>query len=357
MASIKTGFNFNTFESHWDELPEGDKAIVVKNAAMLEPELAILPVLAGITSYHFAVRNSAREGLEIIEEKITKLLSDPYDSKTYLKGMKASASICSRIYAKIYFGMPFNELGSLFKILLVFKGKGASFSFQAVYTGLVSVEAMQKIIYTIPETSRLAFVDNYLQTSPDIRLKFGFPFKKILRSIKQRDTVVKFYADLFDAKRDADPFLNNINPELRDTDQIISNEIKSLSLEKKIMGLKALSMIAAKIPADLLLDTLATQEVKKVRIVIYNIIENSSMGVYPELFYPVLQFFYKCDEQEAFHAFKALIVTGKLPLYKLLELVIDRYPAIMPAINIEISTLSKISFFFIQDIALNKENT
>ncbi len=355
MTSIKTGFNFNTFESQWEELSEGDKAVVVKNAAMLEPDIAILPVLAGITSYHFAVRDNARKGFKIIHNKITKLLSDPYDSKTYLKGMKASASICSRIYAKIYFGMPFNELGSLFKILLVFKGKGASFSFQAVYTGLVSVETMQKVIYTIPETSRLAFVDNYLQTSPDIRLKFGFSFKKILRSIKQRDIVVKFYADLFDAKKDADPFLNNINSDLRDPDQIISNEIKSLSLGKKIMGLKALSMIAAKIPADLLLNILESQEDKKVRIVIYNIIENSSMGVYPELFYPILQLFYKCDKEEAFHAFKALIVTGKLPLYKLLGLVMDKYPSLMPVINIEISTLSKISFFFIQDIALNRE--
>ncbi len=177
-----------------------------------------------------------------------------------------------------------NELVKLLTIALADIGD-ASFSFQAVYTGLVSVAAMQKIIYTIPETSRLAFVDSYLQTSPDIRLKYGFSFKKILRSIKQRDTVVKFYADLFDAKRDADPFLNNINPDLRDPGQIISNEIKSLSLENKIMGLKALSMIVAKIPADLLLNILTTREVKKVRIVIYNIIENSSMGVYPELFY------------------------------------------------------------------------
>ena len=98
MTSIKTGFNFNTFESQWKELSAGDKTIVVKNTAMLEPDIAILPVLAGLTSYDFAVRNSARKGLEIIEDKITKLLSDPYDSKTYLKGMKASASICSRIY-------------------------------------------------------------------------------------------------------------------------------------------------------------------------------------------------------------------------------------------------------------------
>ena len=355
MASVKTALKFNTFESKWELFSEEERAAVVKDAAVLEPEIAIMPVLAGITSYNFVVRNNARKSLKIIQDKITKLLSDPYDSKTYLKGMEASASICSRIYAQIYSEMPFKELVFFFKLLLMFKGKGAYFAFQAVYTELVSVAFMQKIINTVPETSRLAFVDRYLQTSPGIRLKFGVPFKKILKSIKSRDVVVKFYSDLFDAKRDADPFLNNINPDLRDPDQIIFNEIKSLSLEKKIMGLKALSMVSAKISPDLLIDILAAQEVKKVRIVIYNIIGSSSMGLYPELFYPVLQLFYKCDIQEAFHAFRALIVTGKQPLYKLLGLVMDNYPSLMPVINIEISNLSKISFFFIQDIALNRE--
>ena len=297
MTSVKTALKFNTFESKWELFSEEERAAVAKDAAVLEPEIAIMPVLAGITSYNFVVRNNARKSLKIIQDKITKLLSDPYDSKTYLKGMEASASICSRIYAQIYSEMPFNELVFFFKLLLVFKGKGAYFAFQAVYTELVSVASMQKIINTVSETSRLAFVDRYLQTSPGIRLKFGVPFKKILKSIKSRDVVVKFYSDLFDAKRDADPFLNNINPDLRDPDQIISNEIKSLSLEKKIMGLKALSMVSTKISPGLLIDILAAQEVKKVRIVIYNIIESSSMGLYPELFYPVLQLFYKCDIQ------------------------------------------------------------
>ncbi|MCP4764411.1 MAG: pentapeptide repeat-containing protein, partial [archaeon] len=41
--------------------------------------------------------------------------------------------------------------------------------------------------------------------------------------------------------------------------------------------------------------------------------------------------------------------------YTLLKMVRNNYPTLMPVINIEISSLSKISFFIIQDIALNKE--
>jgi adenylate cyclase, class 1 len=355
MASVSSDFNFNTFETQWEQLSEGDKALVVKNAAKLEPEHAILPVLTGITSFHFGVRNNARKGIAIIQDKIDKLLSDPDDKSQYLKGQKSSASICSRIYAQIDFEMPFSELGFYIKILLEFKEKGACFVFQALYRNLVSIKGMQKIIFTVSETSRLALVNQYLQVSPDIRFKYGFLFKKILKSIKQRDIVINFYVDLFDAKRDADPFLNNIDSELRDPDTIIYNEIKSFSPEMKIRGLKALTMIKTKIPSDLLLNILTNQEIKKVRVVIYNIIENSSIGTYADLFLPILQIFYKCDKQEAFHAFKALIVTGKQPLYKLLGIVKDKYPALMPLINIELSKLSKLSFYFIQDIALNKE--
>ncbi len=354
MVSVKTDFNFNTFETQWEQLSETDKAHVVKNAATLELNIAILPILSGITSYHFAVRNDARKSLGVINDKIDKLLSDPLDTKLYLKGQKASASICSRIYSKIDSELSSNELGFFFKTLLEFNEKGAYFAFKAVYNKQISVEAMQKIIYTVPEASRLSFVDQYIKTSPDVRLMFGFAFKKILKSIKRREIVVNFYASLFDIKRDADPFLNNINPDLRDPDQIIFNEIKSQSPEKIALGLKALSMIVAKISSALLLDILLNQG-KKIRIVIYNIIENSSMGIYEDLFEPIIQVFYKCDIHEAFHAFKALIVTGRQPIYKLLDMVQDNYPDLMPVINSEISSLSKISFFFIQDIALNKE--
>jgi len=355
MVSLVTNFDFNTFEAQWEKLSEEEKAVVVKKSSDFDPSLSILPTLEGITSYHFSVRNNARKSLEIIETKIRNIIADPSDKEQYLKGMKESASVCSRIYAQINPDMTFKELSYYFKILVEFDGKGAHFAFKAVYQGLVPMAALEKIIFTVSESGRLAFVDQYLQTCPSIRLKFRFSFNRILRSIKQRKSVIQFYADLFDKQRDADPFLNNINPDLRDPDQIITNEIQSQSPEIKITGLKALAMIVTKIPSELLLDILVIEKVKKVRTTIYKIIENSSMGVYPEVFYPILELFYKCDKQEAFYAFKALVVSGKLPLYTLLKMVRDKYPTLIPVINIEISALSKISFFIIQDLALNKE--
>ncbi|MBU2429213.1 MAG: class I adenylate cyclase, partial [Proteobacteria bacterium] len=331
------------------------KVEFLKGIGHLPPQTAILPVLAGITSYHLSVRNIARHSFEHIQEKIKTLLSDPFDAARYSEGMKASHSVCTRIYTEIKPNMTLKELSSFFKMLLEVEGKGAHFAFMAVYRGLIAVSAMEKIILTLPEIERLDFVDQYLQISPAIRLKLGIPFVRFLRSIKNRKTVIEFYASLFDRQRDADPFLKNIAPELHRKELILENEIASSFPEEQLMGLKALSMITSRIDADVLTDFLMDQKVKKIRMVIYTIVENSSMGTYQKLFTPILNLFASLDEQEAFFAFKALVVSGKKPIYTILEMVQKEYPLLMPLIQEELSSLSRLSFFVLQDIALNKD--
>ncbi|CCK79612.1 class I adenylate cyclase [Desulfobacula toluolica] len=355
MDAVLKDFDFNMFEAQWKKLSEEKQTIIVEIAEQLDPADAIIAVLAGITSYHFHLRNNAKRSLETIQHKIHALLADPSDKEGFLQGMKASASVCARICAYIRPGLHFNELSYFFTKLLEFEGKGAFFAYRLVYRGLVCVSDMEKIISNVSEHMKLAFVDQYIQTSPSARLKFGLSFKGILRSIQHRKAVVEFYAGLFDRRRDADPILYNINAGLRDPDKIIFNEIQSQSPDIKIMGLKALSMMVKKISPVLLINILKADTNENVRLVIYKIIENSSKGMYPELFCPILEIFYESDLPEAFAAFKALLVSGKLPPYALIELVKKKYPALMPVIMIEISELSKISFFIIQDIALNKE--
>ncbi len=91
-----------------------------------------------------------------------------------------------------------------------------------------------------------------------------------------------------------------------------------------------------------------------VRQTLYKIIENSALGTYPELFHPILSFLEKNGSEEAFYAFKALLVSGGLPLIEMIDIVRERHPHLMGHIYNEISNLSKISFFFIQDMALNR---
>ncbi len=355
MTDQNTEFDFDSFETHWNNYSEEKKADAVQNINHLEPSLATLPVLAGITSYHFNVRNNARKSLEAIRNNLSVMLRDSNDKNEYQKGMRDSASICQRIYELIRPQMQFNDLSYFLKKLIIFEGKGAFFAFKAVYNDLISSSAMEKIILTLDDKSRLLFVEQYLKSEPSVRLKFGFSFKRILKSINDRNAVIDFFAHLFDVQGDMDPFLKNIGSELRNPNAIINKELKSDEPKTNILGLKALAMITPRISSDLLFDILATEELKNIRIIIYKIVENSTLGNYANLFYPLLELFYKCDKQEALQAFKALVVCGKVPLYTLLEMIRKNYPTLMPMINIEISRLSKISFFVIQDIALNKD--
>lgn len=109
----------NSFEiqAKWSSYSEEEKIIIIRDAANSDPELAIIPILDGITSYQFAVRNEARKGLEFIRLKIVSLLTHPDDKEQYFKGMKTSASVCSRIYSKIKPDMTAKEIGYFFKLL------------------------------------------------------------------------------------------------------------------------------------------------------------------------------------------------------------------------------------------------
>jgi adenylate cyclase class 1 len=354
MTSLTQNFGYNDFEAHWDTLDEASKAQLIEEAGALSPLLGILPILEGIKSAHFNIRSKAKKSLEVFVKTIQQQLKNRDDPKEYLAGLQSSAMVAAKIYQQITPDIPFNDMNFFLNILLGLGDNGAYFAFKAVYQEHISLDSLNKVLGTLGQTERLLFVDQYLQTPPADRLRFGNLFKKILNTITHREPVIEFYAGLFDRKRDADPFLNNISFDLRNPETIIQKEIASLSPAVKIMGLKALSLIETKIPVHLLVETIEDEQVKKVREVVYNIVEESSMGLYPELFDPILKHFYQQGQNEAIHAFKALIVTGKIPVHDLFSLVRKNYPEVMPLIHIEIASLSRISFFVIQDIALNK---
>ncbi|HRF91273.1 MAG TPA: hypothetical protein PLF65_10780, partial [Desulfobacter postgatei] len=73
--------------------------MIVKNAGKLDPEIGILPVLTGLTSYYASVRSHAQKSLEAIQINIGELLADALDKNQYATGMKKSLSLCARIYA------------------------------------------------------------------------------------------------------------------------------------------------------------------------------------------------------------------------------------------------------------------
>ncbi len=354
MTDLSSPFDEKNFEVLWASLDDEKKIDLVTRAGTLPPSLGIIPVMEAVLSYPFSLRTNAQKTLGIIQAGILAMLNDPENLPLHTRGLKESAKVCARIYQRITSDISLNESIYLCKTLVEFGEPGAYFAFKSMLNASVSVTAMQKAVNLVTDSQRLGFIDQYLQSSPEIRLRYAHVFKKMLNNINTREAVIDFFAGLFDRKRDADPFLNNIPVFLRDPDTLVKNEIQSQSPAVRIKGLKALSMLKGKLPIDLLTHILENEEVKKTREAVYSLIENSSMGMYPQLFDPVFRLFVKSDIHEAFNAFKALIVTGKKPVHLLITQVREIHPDLIPILSSELAGLSRLSFFVIQDIALNK---
>ncbi len=355
MDPIIENFDAASFESQWESLSETQKADLTKGAANFKPSDAILPVIKGLASYHFNIRNNARKTLNEIQSTIASSLLGPKDNTTWLKGMQTSSMICYRLFSLLASMHTLNEQSFYFKTLLNIKGKGAFFAFKALYQQKIPLRPAEKIVMTLPEDVRIEFVDQFLQTKPSTRLNFGMVFKRILTSLTTRGTVVKYYAMLFDHQRWADPFLHNIDFALRDPAQIFLREVRSSSGRVRARGLKALAMMSSDIPTDRLLDILATETESNIRSIIYKIIEISAVGQHKKAFYPILEMLATIGEKEKTDAVKALIVSGKLPIYTIFEILRENHPNMLPPLLEDLSRLDRLSFLVIQDIALNKE--
>ena len=345
MVSSAPYFDIDQFEAQWKDFSEKQMRLIVGKARYLEPSIGIVPILAGFFSNHTQIKNDARDNLEFLLEKIRRSLSDRINPISYMNGMKESALVSAKIFSRFSPLVPLETVDFFIKLLLEMGGKGPSFAFKALYKGDVNLDSLKKTMGLVSETGRLALVDQYLQARPSVRLKYGTLFKQMVKSIGSREPVIKFYGSLFDRRQDADPFLYNLQPCLRDPQIIIETELASKDPAKKILGLKALSMLLNKIPPNILQPYLTLEETADVRVTVYEIVENSTMGIYSDLFDSILKLFSKSKGDEALHAFKAMVTCGKLPLYRLIKKVNLLSPSLLPVLLDEISSLSKISFF------------
>lgn len=354
MDDSNPGFDRQTFDDYWKNLDEQQRKNLLLQAPQFPAYLGLLPILSSVFSTHYLLREAGRKSLNEMALIIRKNIETPLDNKSQKQAQAEAFQGAALIYRKILVQMVFSDKSVLIQALMNIGSIGAFFAFKAIYLERVSPDVIKKCIKDLDDRRRLIFADQYLQADPAIRLRFAKLFRYVLASVKQRQAVTWYYAGLFDRGRDVDPFLNNIDASLRDPFLIEENELLSLEPQGRIAGLKAISMMRSRVPLQILKKALTQEAVKKVRMAVYSLIENSSFGLYPELFEPVFQQFQNAQTNEAVSAFKALVVTGRHPFHKLMDMVRDTYPSIIPIIHMEISELSRLSFFALQDMALNK---
>ena len=349
-------FTLKNFEDVWNALEQRKRVALIKDAAQMTPGLGILPVIKGLLSYQYNLRNAARQSLEKIQNELAKNLSNPEQRDAHRRALRQAAMVSGRLYQQIRPDMPFNDVSYFLKSLLGLGSHGAAFAFRALLRGMLTESQLKQFIFTVSETRRLVLVDQYLMATPEIRLKYVGIFKLVVSQLKEREPVIEFFVQRFDKGRDADPFLGNIPTHLTDPRTILETEMSSLAPNEKIKGLKALAMSMDRIPTRLLAGILEKEEVKKVRLVVYRIVEKSAVGRYGDLFPALVQRMKTTsDANEGLHAFKALAVTGREPLYELLGRVKQSSPELIHNIHMEVARMGRLTFFAAQDIALNRD--
>ncbi len=347
-----------SFEQNWEKAKEKEQLSLIERALKLSPGQGVSPVLAGMNSFYFSVRDKAKYGLLYFRTKIFKLMENYASNEEFIYALKESALFSAKIYNELKSDMPVQDIRFYCEVLLESGGRGPFYAWKFWQTQGISKETLKNIALAVSEKGRLYLVDQYLKAKPFVRKKFASEFIKILQSIKSHKSVIEFYAWLFDNKRCADPFLFHLNPDLMNTDVIISQDIGSSDPETRAQGLKALSMIIPAIEPSFLVNFISDKEDSIVRSAVFKIVGNSPHGTYSFLFENIYNFLCKSEtikQSEALEAVIALFACRSFSFSKLIDNLSCDVPQFTADLSEKISSLSELSFSIIIKMAENED--
>jgi adenylate cyclase class 1 len=351
----KNELDLNGFDREWGSASEATQLDIIKRAAKLSPARGIVPVLAGINSFHYSVRNRARMSLNELKAKAVELqhLQEHRLYGDISDSIRESAVFCARIHKVLKPDLPVQEIRMYMEILLESGGRGPFYAWRFCQSGAISIHNLRKVVTTISEPAGLALVAQYLKAHPCVRRRFAREFKLILKGISNRKPVILFLAHLFDWKCPSDPILFHLVPEVRDPATLVTRELASSDPEERALAIKALAMTVPRIDPGLILSLLSPREDGMVHRAVLAVLEASPRDTYPELFETLVD--RVCTQKgEDLSCFRALVVLTSSPLIALLDTIRQRAPRLMGPILDDLSTLSRISFLFVQEIALDR---
>ncbi len=350
------GFNFINFEKNWMKLDQDQQCLMLESVAKISPSLAVYPILAGLSSYHYLLRNKAREALNVVQTNMIKALKNRGNKQAYLTALQESDCFSSKIFNQIKTGIPLPELNFFFQALIKSRGKGPFYAWKICLSKFVSRQTFKTVVLSLSDFEKLLLTDQYLQSNTQTRIEWALEFKTMLCKIDNRIDIIDFLADFFDQNKNLDSLLFNI-PKLRDINQILFDKLQSSDLQKREKTLKAVAMVQDHLDINFLIKYLSNNQEKSIRIIALKIIESSGGAVYSQskLSDQMLNILKRSDSTEAFHAFKAIVITKKVPLNRLFEIIAKERKDILIKVLEEISSFSRISFFIIQTIAQNRK--
>ncbi|MCP3955841.1 MAG: hypothetical protein GY697_27040, partial [Desulfobacterales bacterium] len=306
---ILKDFDFSNFDKSWAALGQNQKNIMLESISELKFSEAVLPIIAGLSSYHYLLRSTAREALNIALLNMNKALKNKSNKKKYLNAIQESDCFASKFFFQITKNTALAELNYYFQNLIKIDGKGPFYAWRICSSRIISKQTFKTIIQSLSDREKLKLTEQYLQGSPQTRREWALEFKRILTNISNKECIIDFLSDIFDDNKDIDPFLINI-PLLNNKDQSLFEDLYSSDSLKKEQTLKAIALIQDSLDVDFMVNCLKNKKEKKIRKIVMKIIEYSSMDTYSQAVISgsLLDILKKHDAKEAFSAFKALVI-------------------------------------------------
>ena len=338
----------------WEKMGAEERGKVVSQAVSLAPDDAVVPIIKGISSYNFALRNLSRRTLGEVKVKLSDSFAAAHDQKTYLELIGRSDTFCARIYREMVSGALESDFYLYFTTLIESKGRGPFYAWKILCRGYLSARNFLSLLDTLSDEDKLSLILQYIDASPLIRRRWAVVCKKLIAGIENRHAVLTLFADLFDTGREPDPVLYTL-PFLNNPERLLYEDLYSSDPQKRCRALKAGSYILEKMDPYFLANILRTETDKNIRITALKIIENSTAGTYASIWPDIMKLIYTGSREEALTAFRAIVVADDKDLPGLLESIHLNRNELMTDILDEIAGFSRISFFFVQDIAFNRK--
>lgn len=391
-----TKTDLGIFNKDWDRADVNQQIEWLSRAVDLPVADGVKAVMAGLTSFHFSVRNKAKETLAVLQKSIISGLN----AGDKEKGLLDSALLSVHVYKNIHENLSVPDLKLYFEILLESGGRSPFYAWKLCQSKMFSIKTISNTINLLSEPCRLVLVNQYLASPPSVRREYAEQFVRILREITDQKAVLGFYASLFDMEIPADIFLENIKESLRNSYNIIVNYVNNteeLSNQERNRALKAVAMITPVINPSLLLKIITTDRSIEVRKTALKIVECAPVSTYTRLTDTIIDLVSKYklskratlqpsgimtnqsteviadnlkpDFAEVLEIFKAAVSSRhkKQPHLKLLEQpftisgLIQRVrkdiPELIPIILDDIASLSKFALCFIEEMAEDPTGT
>ena len=364
--------DLNAFNREWGTTDQKGQVKLLEQVSALPVREGIIPVMAGLTSFHFAVRNRAREILEIFQQRITEAFASEVTVDAIVDSTLISVHICEYIHANL----SAQDMKLFLETLLEFGGRSPFYTWRLCQIDenggkKMGLQALKIIASSVSDKGRLSLVRQYLAASPSLRREYAEPFIQMVREISDQNAVIDFYAVLFDHEVSADLFLENIKPALRDPNTLLAMALKSKkrSLSERNQALKAAAMLSESINPTLILKLISAEKAFELRKTTFKIVAQSPEGTYFQLTDTIIDALISLNpekqgetlskeenearQREALEILKAAVISrGKnFPLHVLIHKVIQGYPGLLPVIQKELSSLSRVALVFIREMA------